>query len=472
MREPRPYFDKIWERHLIHRFDDDRYLVHIDRHMVHEGTSREAFDTLRQRNMTIHNTDLTFAVLDHVVSTMPGRTSTTYSPAVGRIEALRNNCREFGVRMLDLDDPRQGIAHVVAPEQGIALPGATLVCGDSHTATCGGVGAWAWGIGTTEVAQVMAAQALIVKKPKTMRVVFDGKLLAGLFPKDLILALIGTYGVAAGTGFALEYAGPAIAGMGIEGRMTICNMSIEFGARSGLVAPDETTINYLEGRPFAPKGRDWETAREFWLGLRSDDDAVFDRELHIDCDTLAPQISWGTSPQDVIGVDARVPSPSTIAAHQTRQGLDSALQYMGLEAGQAIEGIPIDFAFIGSCTNGRLSDLVDAAEIAKGRKVASGVKALVVPGSMQVRAAAEAMGLHTVFLEAGFEWRNAGCSMCVAANEDVVPQGKRCVSTSNRNFENRQGAGSRTHLASPAMVAAAAVSGHITDVRKLIGGCR
>jgi 3-isopropylmalate/(R)-2-methylmalate dehydratase large subunit len=470
MHKRRTYFDKVWDRHLIHRFDDERYLVHIDRHMLHEGTSREAFDSLRERGLKIHNTDLTFAVLDHVVSTMPGRTSNTHPPAIGRIEALRNNCREFGVRMLDLDDPRQGIVHVVAPEQGIALPGTTLVCGDSHTATCGGVGAWAWGIGTTEVAQVLATQALIVKKPKTMRVSFDGKLATGVSPKDLILALIGTYGVAAGTGYALEYAGPAIASMGIEGRMTICNMSIEFGARSGLVAPDETTMDYLENRPFAPKGRDWDAARAFWLGMRGDDDAVFDCELRIDCDNLAPQISWGTSPQDVIGIDARVPSLSTIAAHQSQQGVESALHYMGLEAGQAIEGVAIDFAFIGSCTNGRLSDLVAAAEIARGRKVSSGVKALVVPGSMQVRAAAEAIGLDKVFIEAGFEWRNAGCSMCVAANEDIVPQGKRCISTSNRNFENRQGAGSRTHLASPAMVVAAAVCGRITDVRKLIGG--
>jgi 3-isopropylmalate/(R)-2-methylmalate dehydratase large subunit len=468
MTSPRTAFDKMWQSHVVRDYGGGRALVHIDRHMVHEGSSPEAFDGLRKAGRRVRNPELTFAVLDHVISTLPGRTAETFAPGRERITLLQKNCRQFGIPMFDVPDPRNGIAHVVAPELGIALPGNTLVCGDSHTSTCGGVGAYAWGIGTTEVQQVLATQALILKRPRTMRVVFEGQLPRGIYAKDLILHLIARHGVAGGVGHALEYAGSAIRALPVEARMTICNMSIEFGARCGFVAADDTTFEYVARRPLAPKGAAFEAALARWRGLASDDDAVFDREHVIDCATLSPQVSWGTSPQSVIGVSDLVPDPATPPAHETRESVTRSLAYMGLTPGMRLEGLPVDFAFIGSCTNSRLSDLEIAAEVVKGRHVSPGVRALVVPGSQKVKAAAEAMGLDRVFEEAGFEWRNAGCSMCVAANEDVVPAGSRCISTSNRNFENRQGAGSRTHLASPAMVAAAAVTGRITDVRKLM----
>ncbi|WP_342364049.1 3-isopropylmalate dehydratase large subunit [Terrarubrum flagellatum] len=463
----RTLFEKMWSAHVVSDFGDSRALIHIDRHVVHEGTSAEAFAGLRKAARTVHSPDLTFAVTDHIVSTIPGRNADTFPPGRERVSLLQQNCAEAGIPLFDLDDPRQGIAHVVAPELGIALPGATLVCGDSHTATCGGVGAYAWGIGTTEVQQVLATQALIVRKPKALRVNFSGRVSEGIYAKDLILALIRRYGVAAGTGYAIEYAGSVIRGLGVEGRMTICNMSIEFGARSGFVAPDDTTISYLAERPFRPRGKDWDAALASWRELRSDSDAQFDDEFEIDCSALAPQVSWGTSPQSVIGVDERIPDPSAPPHPETSATVRKALEYMELEPGRPIEGLPIDIAFIGSCTNSRLSDLQAAAEIVRGRRVAPGVRALVVPGSMQVKRAAEGLGLDRIFSESGFEWRSAGCSMCVAANEDVVPPGKRSISTSNRNFENRQGPAARTHLASPAMVAAAALKGRIVDLRKL-----
>jgi 3-isopropylmalate/(R)-2-methylmalate dehydratase large subunit len=462
------FFEKLWRSHVVRDYGDGRAIVHIDRHVVHEGSSPEAFDGLRRLGRKVRNPELTYAVLDHMVSTLPGRDADTFAPGRERIRLLEQNCRETGIVLLDLADARQGIAHVIAPELGIALPGATLVCGDSHTATCGGVGAFAWGIGTTEVHQVLATQALIIKKPKSMRIDFAGTIAPGIYAKDLILYLIGRFGVATGVGHAIEYAGFAMRALSIEARMTICNMSIEFGAPAGFAAPDDKTFEYVATRPLAPKGADWDAALARWRTLPSDPGATFDRELKVDCAAIRPQVTWGISPQNVIGVDEAIPDPSRPPANETRESVGRALSYMGLEPGRPIAGLPVDLAFIGSCTNSRLSDLEAAAEIARGRKVAPGVRALVVPGSMQVKAAAEAKGLDRVFLEAGFEWRNAGCSMCVAANEDVVPPGKRCISSSNRNFENRQGPGSRTHLASPAMVAAAAVTGRITDVRSLL----
>jgi 3-isopropylmalate/(R)-2-methylmalate dehydratase large subunit len=468
VQTPLSFFEKLWRSHVIRDLGNDRALIHIDRHMIHEGSSPEAFDGLRRAGRHVRNPELTFAVIDHMVSTRPGRTAATFIPGRERIQLLQQNCRENGITIFDVRDHRNGIAHVVAPELGIALPGSTLVCGDSHTATCGGIGAWAWGIGTSEVEQVLAAQSLIVRKPRAMRVTFTGRINRGIAAKDLILYLIGRFGVSEGVGHAIEYAGPAISALSVEGRMTICNMSIEFGARAGFVAPDAKTFAYVAQRPAAPMGMDWDAALERWKALPSDDGARFDRELTVDCAAVAPQVSWGISPQSVIGVDDAIPDPASPPAHESRDSVHRALDYMGLVPGQRLEGLAVDIAFIGSCTNSRISDLEAAAEVVRGRRIAPGVRALVVPGSMQVKAVAEARGLDRIFKNAGFEWRNSGCSMCVAANDDVVPPGQRCISTSNRNFENRQGPGSRTHLASPAMVAAAAVTGRITDVRKLL----
>ena len=379
---------------------------------------------------------------------------------------MQRNCREFGVELFDIDDKRQGIVHVIAPELGIALPGASLVCADSHTATSGGLGAWASGIGTTQVLHVLATQTLLLQRPKTMRVTFDGRAGPGVYAKDLILHLIGRFGTASGTGHVIEYAGPAIRALPIEGRLTICNMSIEFGARSGLIAPDDATFEYLAGRPFAPKGAGWDAALASWRVLPADPGARYDRELQLDCDAIGPQVSWGISPQDVLGVNEPIPAPG--GDPERRRAIERALTYMDLRPGETMEGTPIDVAFIGSCTNARLSDLQEAASVLRGRRVAAGVTALVVPGSTAVKRAAEAVGLDRVFRDAGFAWRESACSMCVAANGDLVAPGKRSLSTTNRNFEGRQGPGSRTHLASPAMVAAGAVAGRIVDVRSML----
>jgi 3-isopropylmalate/(R)-2-methylmalate dehydratase large subunit len=463
---PETLFEKLWRSHVVRTFGD-RALIHIDRHLVHEGTSRQAFDGLRARQRGVKNVDLTFGVIDHDPSTLPGRTAQTYEPSRERIGAMQENCREFGVRLFDVNDPQQGIVHVIATELGIVLPGMTVACGDSHTATNGAVGSWCWGIGTTEIERVLATQTVMQPKPKTMRATFSGSMGPGVSAKDLILHLIGKYGVAVGTGYAIEYAGPAIRALPMESRFTICNMSIEFGTRSGTIAPDDTTFEYLHGRPFAPKGALWDRAVAHWRTLPSADDATFDRELAVDCDQVKPQVTWGTSPQEVIAIDEVIPQPGDVAPER-RSVMAKSLAYMDLASGKPLAGLPIDFAFIGSCTNSRLSDLKAAAAVVQGRKVPPSVTAIVVPGSTQVKKAAEAAGLDRVFRDAGFQWRESACSMCQTLGGDFVPPGKRCISTSNRNFEDRQGAKSRTHLASPAMVAAAAVSGCIVDVRRLI----
>lgn len=464
----RTLFDKIWDEHVIADLGAGAYLLHIDRHLIHEITSKHAFDRLRKRGIKLHSPKLTFAVVDHILATGPARNDASYPDGRVFIESLRRNCIDFGVTHFDIDDERQGIVHVIAPELGIDLPGCTLVCGDSHTSSNGAVGALAWGIGASEVEHVMATQTVVQHRPKRMRISYSGALGHGVCAKDIILHTIGKLGTAAGRGYVVEYAGSAIHALAMDARLTVCNMSIEMGARAGLIAPDDTTFQYLAGREFTPKGAAWDAGLAHWRGLPSDDGAAYDREEQIDCGAITPQITWGTSPQDVIGVDARVPDPSQEPDPAKRKSMEKALSYIGLQPGAALLGTKIDVAFIGSCTNGRLDDLHAAARIARGRKVAPGVRALVVPGSSQIKRAAERAGLDRIFIEAGFEWHSSGCSMCVTANGEVVAPGQRCISTANRNFENRQGPGSRTHLASPESVVAAALSGAIADVRMLM----
>jgi len=461
-------FGRIWDQHVIADYGDGRALIHIDRHFAHEGTSPEAFEGLRDAKLGVRRRDLTLGVIDHGLSTLPGRTTESWAPTRARNLLMRRNCSEFGVRLLDVGGPHHGISHVVAPHLGFALPGCTYVCGDSHTASVGAVGAWAWGIGTTEVKQVFATQALVVRRPRTMRVNYLGTPPRGVYPKDLILCLIGRHGVAAGVGHVVQYAGPAIRAMPMEGRLTVCNMSIEFGARGGFVAADDVTFDYLNNRLLAPKGVLWDQAVATWRALFVDTDAEYDTVIELDCAEVTPQVTWGTSPGDVIGVNERIPDPATLGDLDRRRTMTRALEYMGLIPGTPIAGTPINVAFIGSCTNGRLSDLQAAAAVVRGRRVAEGVRALVVPGAAHVKADAEALGLHTIFRDAGFEWREPGCSMCVGQGGDIVPPGMRSISSTNRNFQGRQGPASRTHLASPAMVAAAAVTGCITDVRRLL----
>jgi 3-isopropylmalate/(R)-2-methylmalate dehydratase large subunit len=457
---------KIWDQHVICRLSDDTDLLHVDRHLLHDlGGSRGLLD-LKSRNLPVHNPELTFATPDHVISTARGRAGTS-KVGLELLAGLRTETSATGIQMFDIDEPGQGIVHVIGPELGLSLPGCLIVCGDSHTCTHGGLGALAFGIGSSELTHVLATQALIQRRPKTMRVRFEGRLPAGVTAKDLILALIGHVGAAAGTGYAVEYAGSAIRDLPVEGRLTICNLSIELGAKMGLIAPDEKTFEYLRGRPYAPQGAMWEQAVAAWRKLPSDPDAVFDREVVIDVEKIIPQVTWGISPEHVVGVDGRVPDPGEIVDPARRAAIETALDYMGLVAGAPIAGTPVDWVFIGSCTNSRLSDLRAAAEIARGRKVATGVRAWVVPGSETVKRDAVAEGLDKIFTDAGFEWREPGCSMCLAANGEVVAPGQRSVSTSNRNFVGRQGPRARTHLASPASAAAAAIAGAITDVRTM-----
>jgi 3-isopropylmalate/(R)-2-methylmalate dehydratase large subunit len=458
--------DKVWDAHVVRELEDGRTLLYIDRHLVHEVTSPQAFEGLRLSGRAVRRPDLTFATVDHNVPTSSNRHLPIADPlARQQVEALRHNAVAFGVPLYDFDSGRQGIVHVIGPELGLTLPGMTIVCGDSHTSTHGAFGALAFGIGTSEVEHVLATQCLAQQKPKAMRVTFTGRLSDGVTAKDVALALMGRLGVSGGSGHALELAGPLIDQLSMEQRMTICNMSIEAGARSALIAPDATTIAFIEGRPHAPKGDDWTAAVARWKALKSDPDAHFDAEITIDVSALAPLVTWGTRPDMVEPVTGRVPDPKTALSEADALSMERALAYMGLTAGMPIDEVPVDRVFIGSCTNARLEDLRAAASVARGHHVSSGVRAMVVPGSQKVKLDAEREGLDKIFAAAGFEWREPGCSMCLGMNDDVLGEGERCASTSNRNFEGRQGRGGRTHLVSPAMAAAAAISGRFTDVR-------
>ena len=459
-------YDKVWQAHVV-READGQALLYIDRHLIHEVTSPQPFDGLRLAGRKPWRVDAVQAVPDHNVPTLHPEREIEDAVSRAQVEALERNCAEFGIRLFGRRDPRQGIVHVIGPEQGLTLPGMTIVCGDSHTSTHGAFAALAFGIGTSEVEHVMATQCLPQKKTKSMRIVIDGALQPGVFAKDMMLAVIRTIGTAGGTGYTLEFAGSAVRALSMEGRMTMCNMSIEAGARAGLVAVDETTLAYLRGRPSAPQGALWEAAEAYWRTLVSDEDARFDAEVVLDAAAIAPQVSWGTSPEMVVDVGGVVPHLADARDANQRNAYARALDYMGLREGQAVGDIPLDAVFIGSCTNARIEDLRVAARILQGRKVAANIEtALVVPGSGLVKAQAEAEGLDRIFTAAGFEWRGPGCSMCLAMNADRIPAGKRCASTSNRKFEGRQGQGARTHLVSPAMAAAAAVAGRFVDVRE------
>jgi 3-isopropylmalate/(R)-2-methylmalate dehydratase large subunit len=467
MTKPRTLFDKIWDSHVVDRQPDGTCLLYIDRHLVHEVTSPQAFEGLRANGRKVRRPDATIAVADHNLPTTDRSAGIKEPESRLQVETLEQNVREFGIPYFAVDDIRQGIVHIIGPEQGMTQPGTTIVCGDSHTATHGAFGALAFGIGTSEVEHVLATQTLLQLPAKNMRVRVEGELAPGITAKDIILAIIGKIGTAGGTGHVIEYAGSAIRKLSMEGRMTVCNMSIEGGARAGLVAPDETTFAYLRGRPYAPKGAAWEQAVKFWQALPSDPGARYDKEVALDAAAIAPHVTWGTSPQDVLPITGRVPDPAAEPDAAKRAAMERSLSYMGLTPGTPLAALVVQRVFIGSCTNGRIEDLRAAAAVAKGRKVASGVNAMVVPGSGLVKHQAEEEGLDRVFLEAGFEWREPGCSMCLAMNPDKLLPGERCASTSNRNFEGRQGRGGRTHLVSPAMAAAAAITGRLADIRDL-----
>lgn len=467
MSAPRTLYDKIWDDHLVSQQDDGTCLLYIDRHLVHEVTSPQAFEGLRMAGRKVRHPERTLAVVDHNISTAPDRLEGIKNEESRiQVEALANNAAEFGVEYYSERDKRQGIVHIVGPEQGFTLPGMTIVCGDSHTSTHGAFGALAHGIGTSEVEHVLATQTLIQKKAKNMLIRVDGKLPEGVTAKDIILAIIGEIGTAGGTGYVIEYAGEAIENLSMEGRMTICNMSIEGGARAGLIAPDQKTFDYITGKPRAPKGEELEQAIAYWKTLQTDEGAHYDKVVVLDAANLPPIVSWGSSPEDVVAITGVVPNPEEIEDETTRASKQRALEYMGLTAGTKIEDIAIDRVFIGSCTNGRIEDLREVAKVVEGHQVAPTVSAMIVPGSGLVKEQAEAEGLDVIFKAAGFDWREPGCSMCLAMNEDRLKPGERCASTSNRNFEGRQGFKGRTHLVSPAMAAAAAIKGHFFDIRE------
>ncbi len=464
--KPRTLFEKIWDDHVIHKDENGTCLLYIDRHLVHEVTSPQAFEGLRLAGRPVHRPDATLAVCDHNVPTTDRSLPIEDEQSRIQVEALSKNCADFGIPLFDMRDKRQGIVHIIGPEQGFTQPGMTIVCGDSHTSTHGAFGALAFGIGTSEVEHVLATQTIIQKPAKSMRITVDGQLPPGVTAKDMILAIIGEIGTAGGTGYVIEYAGEAVRALSMEGRMTMCNMSIEGGARAGMVAPDETTFAYMKGRPMAPKGDLWDKAVAYWRTLASDDGARYDREVVLRAEDITPTVTWGTTPEDVVSITGAVPSPADFADPAKRASVERMLDYMGLTPGTRMTDIPVDKVFIGSCTNGRIEDLREVAKVAKGKKVAPNVEAMIVPGSGLVKLQAEQEGIADILKEAGFDWREPGCSMCLGMNPDQLKPGERCASTSNRNFEGRQGRGGRTHLMSPAMAAAAAITGKLTDIRK------
>ena len=465
--KPKTLFDKIWDHHLIDTQEDGASLIYIDRHLVHEVTSPQAFEGLRLSGRTVNSPKRTLAVADHNVPTTDRAGGIDEEESRIQVEALDKNVEDFGIPYFNMMDKRQGIVHVIGPEQGFTQPGMTIVCGDSHTATHGAFGALAFGIGTSEVEHVLATQTLIQKPAKNMLINLEGELQTGVSPKDLVLAIIGKIGTAGGTGHVIEYSGEAIKKLSMEGRMTVCNMSIEAGARAGMIAPDQVTFDYLQDKPMSPKGNDWDLAIEWWKSLPSDEGAFYDKRITIDATKIKPTVTWGTSPEDVVSIDGFIPDPSKIQDDDARLKVERSLEYMGLKGGQKISDVEINTVFIGSCTNSRIEDLRSAARIIEGKKVKQGLRAMVVPGSGLVKAQAEEEGLNLMFTEAGFEWREPGCSMCLAMNEDKLQPGERCASTSNRNFEGRQGKGGRTHLVSPQIAAASAITGKLTDCDSL-----
>ena len=466
--KPRTLFDKIWDYHLINTQEDGASLIYIDRHLVHEVTSPQAFEGLRISGRTVNSPNRTLAVADHNVPTTDRALGIDEEESRIQVEALDQNVKDFGIPYFNMMDERQGIVHVIGPEQGFTQPGMTIVCGDSHTATHGAFGALAFGIGTSEVEHVLATQTLIQKPAQNMLINIEGELQTGVSAKDLVLAIIGKIGTAGGTGHVIEYSGEAIKKLSMEGRMTVCNMSIEAGARAGMIAPDQVTFDYLADKPMSPKGKDWDLAMEWWKSLPSDDNAFYDKKVMIDASKIKPTVTWGTSPEDVVSIDGYIPDPSKINDDDIRQKIERSLEYMGLKGGQKISDVEINTVFIGSCTNSRIEDLRSAAEVIKGKKVKEGIRAMIVPGSGLVKTQAEEEGLNVMFTEAGFEWREPGCSMCLAMNEDKLQPGERCASTSNRNFEGRQGKGGRTHLVSPEIAAASAITGKLTDAGSII----